>query len=413
MQAPPKYSRRFVVTLVFVLGALTALGPLASDLYLPAFPEIASQLGSTESRIQLTMTSMMLGLAIGQAILGPLSDRYGRRNPLLISGTIFTLVSLACAMAPTADILLILRFVQGLAGAAGMVIARAVIRDFFEGDDIARFISKMLLVTMLAPLLGPILGAQLLELGSWRFIFIFLTVASALTMIFLFFMLPESLPKSDRRDFNIGEFGRTVGRLLTDKAFMAPVLAVGLIFATMFTYISGFSFVSQTTYGATPQTFSLVFAITTVSLVVGNQLNSLMIRFMPASKRLAIGASISITGAVVLFAMNPLGVDTLWSLTAVLAVIMFGNGLVFPNAGSMAMTSQPSPIAGTASAIMGCFQMAMGGSLAALASLTPSGEITITSMTTVMLGLAVGALIAVLVTVRIYRVREKNQALAA
>ncbi|QSB04012.1 multidrug effflux MFS transporter [Natronoglycomyces albus] len=407
----PSYPRRFVVLLVFVLGALTALGPLASDLYLPAFPEIANQLGSTEARIQLTMTSMMLGLALGQAILGPLSDRYGRRKPLLISGAIFTVVSLACALAPTADILLILRFVQGLAGAAGMVIARAVIRDFFEGDDIARFISKMMLVTMLAPLLGPILGAQLLELGSWRFIFIFLTVASAITMIFLYFTLPESLPKEARRDFNLAEFGRTVGQLLRDGAFMAPVMAVGFSFAMMFTYISGFSFVSQNSYGATPQTFGLIFAITTIALVIGNQVNILLIRFIRSSTRLAIGCAINTISVIALFALQPLGLDTLWTITGVLAVLMFGVGVLFPNAGSMAMTSQPPPIAGTASAIMGCIQMAMGGSLAALASMNHASEVTFTSMTTVMLGLGLVAVVAVAFTVRIYRARE--QALAA
>nr|BFF24743.1 hypothetical protein GCM10025732_27080 [Glycomyces mayteni] len=198
------------------------------------------------------MTAMMIGMGVGQAVVGPLSDRFGRRKPLLIGMSVFTLVSLLCAVATSADLLIALRFVQGLSGAAGVVVARAVIRDHFAGDDMTRFTAKMMFVTMLAPMLGPIVGAQLIRFGPWPTVFVFMAVLSALSTFLVWKYLPESLPAEERRSMTAREFGSTVVTLVRDAHFIAPTIAVLMNFSMLFTYVSTFSFISQNELGASP-----------------------------------------------------------------------------------------------------------------------------------------------------------------
>src|SRR5690606_5136673 len=233
-------------------------------------------LASTENHIQLTLTSMMVGLALGQAVIGPLSDRFGRRVPLLIGMGAFTLTALACAVATTADQLIVIRFVQGLSGAAGMVISRAVIRDHFVGDDMTRFTAKMMFITMLAPMLGPIIGAQLIIVAPWPIVFVFMAIMSALATALVWRRLPESLPVEQRRAPSAREFAGMLGRLVRDPHFIAPTLAVCLNFSMLFTYVSTFSFISQNEMGATAGTYSAVFGIGTLALLLGNQANMAM-----------------------------------------------------------------------------------------------------------------------------------------
>ena len=393
------HSRRFIVMMVFVLGALTATAPLATDLYLPAFPDMAESLGSTENHIQLTLTSMMVGLAVGQAVIGPLSDRFGRRRPLLIGMGMFTLTALACTVATSTDQLIVIRFLQGLSGAAGMVIARAIIRDHFEGDDMTRFTAKMLFITMLAPMLGPLLGAQLINFGPWPLVFVFMAVMSALAMALVWKFLPESLAADQRQELNGREFVRTLGRLVTDRYFITPVLVVIFNFSMLFTYVSTFSFISQNEMGASAGIYSLLFGIGTLALLAGNQTNMLMIDRVESSRRMIVGLVISMSGVAALVTVQLLGVDNLVSVPAGISLMMFGCGVIFPNAGAAAMSSQEPKVAGTASAFMGCLQMAAGGAMPALATM---GGVTLTAMTG---GIVVYALLttaAVLVTIRVY-----------
>ncbi|GAB4005489.1 multidrug effflux MFS transporter [Glycomyces albus] len=394
------HSRRFITMMVFVLGALTATAPLATDLYLPAFPDMADALGSTENHIQLTLTSMMVGLGLGQAVIGPLSDRFGRRMPLLIGMGLFTVTALACTVATSADQLIVIRFLQGLSGAAGMVIARAVIRDHFVGDDMTRFTAKMLFITMLAPMLGPIIGAQIITFGPWPLVFVFMGVMSALATFLVWRFLPESLPAESRREFSGGEFVRTLGRLVTDRYFIAPVLVVIFNFSMLFTYVSTFSFISQNQMGASAGSYSLIFGIGVLSLLAGNQANMLMIDRVESSRRMVIGLSISMTGVAVLAGLTLTGTDSLISVPVALAVMMLGCGIIFPNAGAAAMSSQEPQIAGTASAFMGCLQMAAGGVMPALATM---GGVSLASMTGGIVAYGVVTTIAVIAMLRIYR----------
>ncbi|MBB4931636.1 DHA1 family bicyclomycin/chloramphenicol resistance-like MFS transporter [Lipingzhangella halophila] len=390
-------SRRSVAFLVLVLGMLTATGPLATDLYLPAFPEIAADLGAAEAQIQLTLTAMMVGLALGQLIIGPLSDGLGRRTPMLVGVAVFTIASFLCVLVPSAGVFVALRFVQGVAGAAGAVISRAVVRDLFSGDDAARFFSRLVLVIGVAPMLGPIVGGQLLLVGPWQLCFVVLGAVSALSFVVVFFWLPETLPGEQRQAMRVSGLLVTVWRLVRDARFVGPALTLGLTFAMMFTYISAFSFVSQDEFGASAQAYSVMFAINTVGLICGTQVNGFLIGRMETSRRLAGGLCLALLAVVVLLSLAVSGAASLVSLTATLFVMMFGVGFVMPNATTLALSSQVPAVAGTASALMGSMQFAMGGGLASLAGLTASGDATLMSMTSVMVGLGVLAVLVFLV----------------
>ncbi|GAA3739540.1 DHA1 family bicyclomycin/chloramphenicol resistance-like MFS transporter [Spinactinospora alkalitolerans] len=389
--APAPRRRRFVALLVFVLGILTATGPLATDLYLPAFPQIAAELDAPASQIQLTLTAVMVGMALGQMVIGPMSDVWGRRRPLLIGVAVFTVASLLCVVAPSAPALIAIRFVQGLAGAAGAVISRAVVRDTFEGDAAAKFFSRLILIVGLAPMLGPILGGQLLLLGPWQLIFAVLGAAGLLSFALVLFCLPETLPAHQRSPLQAAAMARTFARLLRDPRFLGPTLTLGLSFAMTFTYISAFSFISQNEFGGSAQQFSLIFGVNTLGMVLGTQVNAALITRMHTSRRLLAGLAGSVAAVAALAALAMSGQANLVSVTAVLFVMMFCTGFISPNATTLAISSQPAEVAGTASALLGTLQFALGGGLAATAGLTATGEASLASMTAVMLATGVAA----------------------
>jgi DHA1 family bicyclomycin/chloramphenicol resistance-like MFS transporter len=236
---PPHVSMPNRTRLVVIIGALSAFGPLSIDMYLPALPSLPQELGGTASQVQLTLTACLLGLAAGQVIAGPLSDRMGRRRPLLAGLLLYALASLMCAVAPSLPALIAFRLLQGLAGAAGVVIARAVVRDLFSGSDVARFLALTMLVNGLAPILAPIIGGQLLTFTTWRGVFILLTVIGVGLFLLAALGLGESLPEEQRRTGGIMETLRTFRSLLTDRSFVGYALSSGLAFAAMFAYISG------------------------------------------------------------------------------------------------------------------------------------------------------------------------------
>ncbi|SJZ37795.1 MFS transporter, DHA1 family, bicyclomycin/chloramphenicol resistance protein [Marinactinospora thermotolerans DSM 45154] len=392
---PPR-SRRFVALLVAVLGMLSATSSLATDLYLPAFPQISADLGASEAQIHLTLTAMMIGLALGQLMIGPLSDMWGRRLPLLVGVGVFTLTSFLCVVAPSAEALTVIRFVQGLAASAGAVISRAVVRDAFDGDAAARFFSRLVLISGIAPLIGPVIGGQLLLLGSWHVIFAALGTAGLVSLVLVFFGMPESLPKSERRPQRLSVTVSSFGRLLRDPAFMLPALTMALSFAMSFTYISTFSFVSQSQFGASAQQFSLVFALNTLGMVLGSQVNAALIGRMHASRRLTTGLVGALTSVVLLALLDVSGNATLVTSSVVLFAMMFFTGLVSPNATSMAISSQPSSLAGTSSALVGALQFGIGSGLASLAGVISGGHATLGGMIVIMLATAVAAALSFL-----------------
>ena len=244
---------------VVVLGMLSTFGPLSLDLYLPALPELADDLDASASAAQLSITACLVGLAVGQLVAGPLSDRLGRRRPLIVGLVGFLLASVACALAPSAAILVLLRFIQGLAGAAGLVISRAIARDLYSGRALMIFFSRLILVAGLAPVIAPILGGQLSRIMSWRGIFGVLAGFGAVLLLAGWLGLKETLPPERRI---VGGFSKTLhgyNTLLHDRFFVGCALSSGLAGASMFAYISGSTFVLQRIYGMSPQGFSFVF----------------------------------------------------------------------------------------------------------------------------------------------------------
>lgn len=391
---PEVRSRRSIALLVMVLGVLTATGPLATDMYLPAFPQITRDLGTSEAQIGLTLTAIMLGLAAGQLVIGPMSDAWGRRRPLLVGVAMFTVTSVLCVFVPNVTAFIVLRFAQGVAGAAGAVIARAVVRDMFQGDDAVRFFSRLALVMMLAPLLAPLVGAQLLLVGPWQLSFWVLAAMAALSFVLVLFWLPESLPASERRAQGPRALAATVGSLVRDRRFVAPVLSLGLSFGMLFTYVSAFSFVSQNEFGVSPQTYGWLFAVNALASMMGTQGNGLLVGRMDTKRRLLMGLLVALVAVLTLLVLALTGTAQLWMVSSLLALMMLSVGFIMPNATVSALDGQPVAVAGTASALMGSLQFALGGAIAALAGMTPSGEASLVSMSVVMASVAVLSLLS-------------------
>ena len=349
---------------VVVLGLLSTFGPLSLDLYLPALPQLADDLNASASAAQLSITACLVGLAFGQLIAGPLSDRLGRRRPLIVGLVAFLLASVACALAPSVAILVLLRLIQGLAGAAGIVISRAIARDLYSGRSLMIFFSRLLLVAGLAPVIAPILGGQLSRIMSWRGIFGVLAGFGAVLLLAGLFGLRETLPPERRI---VGGFGRTLqgyNTLLHDRFFVGCALSSGLAGASMFAYIAGSTFVLQRIYGMSPQGFSLVFGCISLGLVAAAQGGARLALVWPLTRVLGLGLTINLLGATALL-MTVISGLPLAALIGALVIMVCAVGLIFPTANALAMADYPD-LAGTASSLQGLSQFVFGAVAAPL-----------------------------------------------
>jgi MFS transporter, DHA1 family, multidrug resistance protein len=382
--------------LVVLLGTLCLLGPLSIDAYLPAFPSIAGDFGATESQIQLSLTTFIIGLSLGQLLVGPLSDSWGRRRPLLVGIGSYVVVSLFCAVAPNALALSGLRLLQGLGVAAGFVVAMAVARDRFEGLAMARFMSLMMLVNSLGPVVAPVLGGQLLRFTSWRGTFVALALIGSALLISLAVGLPETLPKNKRRPANLLLTLKVFGGLLADRKFVGYAVASALALGALFGYVAGASFVLQGVYGLSPQQFSLVFGANSVAIVVAGLLNTRLTgRIMPRPL-LKIGLAGAAVGGVGLLVGGLVG-GGLATFLPPLFVLTMSVGLLMPNAGSLAMSRHPEA-AGSASAVLGVTTFLVGGLMAPLVG--AGGSASVLPMVTVMAGSTVLAVLVFAVLTR-------------
>lgn len=360
-----QYVGRKYVQLVLVLGALSAIGPLTIDTYLPALPELSRQLGATDSQAQATITGLLIGLGFGQLIIGPLSDAVGRRKPLLAGLVLHAAMSLLCALAPSIEMLTVTRSLQGFAGAAVAVVSMAVVRDLFSGIRAAQLLSRLVLVLGVAPILAPSLGSALLALTSWRGIFVVLALAALLMLVLAFVALPETLPVERRRPASIVGSLRGYGALFSDRLFIVMVLVAGLMFATLFAYISGASFVLQDLYGLTPAQFGLAFSANAVGMIAMTQLNPWLVkRYSPVSV-LTFGVLLAVSGAVALLILMLAGVQGWFAFMAPLFFVISAAGLSFPNAPAIAL-NRHGESAGTAAAMLGASQFMIGGAVAPL-----------------------------------------------
>ncbi|MGV9367401.1 multidrug effflux MFS transporter [Amycolatopsis sp. NPDC003731] len=387
-------SRRAQLKFVLVLGGLTAFGPLSIDMYLPALPRMAADLHAADSTVQLTLSAFIVGLALGQLVLGPLSDALGRRGPLLAGLVLYVVGSVLCAVSPDALLLVAARLVQSLGAAAGIVIARATVRDLFSGTAMTKFFSTLMLVSGLAPILAPLIGGQLLNWTSWRGVFVVLTAFGALLLAVVVFFLPE--PSAVRSPLRLGQVMRTYGRLALDRSFAGYALASGLLFASMFAYISGSSFALQGVYGLSPQAYSVVFGANGVGIVLAGQLNGRLVGRVRERALLLSGLLLGVFGGAFVLASVLLKAPLALLLVS-LFLLVSSIGLVMPNASSLALASHARS-AGAASALLGVLQFVVGAVATPLVGLGGPG--TAVPMAATMAGFAALALVAYLTLAR-------------
>jgi len=359
---------RVSLRMLLVIGALTAFGPLSIDSYLPALPSISAALDADASQVQLSLTSCLIGLAVGQLLAGSASDRWGRRPPLLVGIVAFIAASIACALATSVWQLIALRLVQGLGGAAGVVISRAVVRDLLSGPTAARFFSMLMMITGTGPMVAPQIGAQLLQLGSWRLIFTALGFAGALLLVVAAVWLPETHTMQRRAARSGNDGGLAALRaVLTHRVFIATALATGLGYGAIFAYVGGSSFALETTYHLSPQAFGLVFGMNGVGLVAASQVNAHVVRRVGPARLLTGGLVGMASGGVGLLVATLTHAPLPATLVSMFAVIC-ANGFVAPNALAMALEDFPHA-SGSASALVGVLQFAIGGVTAPLVGL--------------------------------------------
>ena len=350
---------------VLVLGALIAIGPLTIDTYLPALPSITRDLAASESAVQGTLTGILLGMGLGQLLVGPLADAVGRRRPLIAGLSLHIMASVFCAFAPSIELLTVGRAVQGLGNAAVAVVAMAMVRGLFAGSAAATMLSRLMLVMGLAPVLAPTVGGAILQHTSWRGVFGILALAGVLLVTLATMALRETLPPQRRRPLAIGSALATYASLLRDRTFVGLVLISGLMFATLFAYISGSSFVLQDIYGLSVAQFGLAFGANSLGFLTGSQLNPFLLRRFPPRQLVRAGVTLGAVSALLLLASAATGVGGLTMILVPLWFLLLSCGLTLPNTPALALTRH-GEAAGTAAALLGASQFVIGGAAAPL-----------------------------------------------
>ncbi|WP_370637540.1 multidrug effflux MFS transporter [Salinicoccus sp. ID82-1] len=351
-------SRKFWV--IVLLGTLTAIGPLSMDMYLPALPIVTTDLDTTASLAQLSLTACLIGLAVGQLIFGPLSDIKGRKRPLLYTLAAYALVSVFCAFTDNIWVFIFLRFIQGFTGAAGIVIARAAARDMYAGKDLTKAFALLALVNGAAPILAPISGGFVLNFGSWPVVFLIIGAIGLLLLVAVALLFDETLHPENRSEGDVFAVVKTFDVLFKDRTFMAIAFIQALIMSSMFAYIAGSPFVLQNIYDVSPQQFSLIFALNGVGIIVAAQLAGRLAGSMVESRILLIGVLVSFFGSIGLVAVIVFNLP-LMVMILVLFLVVSSVGLVSTTAFSMGMQNQRKS-AGSASALLGLLPF-IGGAL--------------------------------------------------
>ncbi|WP_063712788.1 multidrug effflux MFS transporter [Sciscionella marina] len=376
--------------LAALLGALSAAPSLAIDMYIPALPNLAADLRASPGQAQLSLTGFLVGLALGQLVAGPVSDMLGRRKPILVGISAFAVGCALCAAAINAPMLVIVRVVAGLVASAGLVIARAVVTDRYQGPDADRFFAALLAIAGLAPSLAPLAGGVLLQVIDWRGVFAVITVLAVAIGVGSFVWLPESLPRERRRTSSEQGTRASTRSLLTNRDFVRFAAAVGLSFASLFAVISGAPFFLEQTYGLTALQTSIVLAINGLGIVLAGQVSTRLVTRTGPWKLVLAGFAVSGSGGIILLTVHVMHAG-LWAALIGLFLAMSPVGLVLPNATSLAMATRPArERAGTASAVIGVAQFAFGGIAAPLASAGGATALPIATMALVSVVAGIG-----------------------
>ncbi len=350
------------------LALLSAIAPLAIDMYLPGLPALGADLHTSPAAAQLTLTTFMLGLAAGQLLMGPLSDSLGRRRPLVLGTTLLIVAGIGCAVAPSIGVLVAFRFIQGLTGGIGVVVARAVIADRTEGDSAAKLFSIMMIITSAAPVAAPLIGGALIGPIGWRGIFGVLTGLAVLMLLAVLAFVPESLPRERRHDFHAGAIARNVGTVLKNRRYLGYTLCFSVGFGAMFAYISASPFIIQDLMGFSPGVFSLLFAINAVGIGMAGTVNTRLVGLVRPQRLLAIGVGMLVTVGVAMMLTTVLAPDLHWLLLVLMFCLTSSFGLTAGNATALAL-GQVRETAGSGSAVLGTLQFLIGAIVPPLAGL--------------------------------------------
>ncbi len=363
----PSYAK-----LAMILGTLSAFAPISIDMYLPALPSIAGDFDTQTSVAQQTLAVFFIGLALGQAFYGPIADRIGRRPPLLFGCGLYMLACIGCALAPTIQSLILLRFVQALGGCAGIVISRSIVRDLFDQQESARMYSFLMLVMGLAPITAPLIGGQLLLFFGWRAIFITLGGFGLLCFLLVILILPETLPSERRTSVGLGAALRSYGEILTSRRYMGFAVAGGLASSAMFAYISGSSFVFIELNGVAPERFGLLFGTNAIGLIAAAQFNRWLLRRYQGIQILNAALAFTASSGLLLVVVTATGFGGFPAMLIVLFCCIASTGLVGPNATAAAMAPYAQR-AGSAAALLGAIQFILGAGAGSLVGLLHNG----------------------------------------
>jgi len=403
--------RRRVLYIV-LLGALTALGPFTIDLYLPAFPVLETDFQTTAAAIQLTLTGTMIGFALGQLIVGPLSDKVGRRIPLLAVTALHVVASVAAALAPTLDLLMVARVGMGMGAAAGGVVAMAIVRDLFGGRRLVVMLSRLALVSGVAPVAAPLIGSALLAIMPWRGIFVVLAIYGAVMLVCAIFLIPETLPRARRHDKGSTTILQRYKSVFSDRVFLGVLIIGGMSFSGMFSYLSASSFLFQQSFGFDAQQYGMLFAVNSLGIVLGVQAASrLAARFGPQWV-LAASTAVLVLAAAAIIVCDALGFG-FWGTAIPLFIFITACGFTFPCVQVLAL-DRHGKAAGTAASVLGAVNFGVAGFISPIVGwISRDAGITATSMATVMFGCAIIGALALWLVVRPRSVRRLTPWLSA
>lgn len=367
--------RRQLARLVMILGALTAFGSMSIDMYLPAFPQIARDLGIPISTVQLSVSAFLFGSAAGQLFYGPLADRVGRRIPLLAGLTLYVVSAVGCACVNTGEGLLFWRVVMAVGGGAGMVIARAVVRDLYDTAEAARMFSLLMLLMGAAPILAPLVGGQLLLITGWRGIFVFLAFFGLLSLGAVAAGLPETLPAERRIRHSLTQMVAVYGHLLGDRHYLRYSIALGCVSGINFAYISGAPFVFIELHGVSPQQFGLLFGAGACGLIGASQINRRLLRRYSPQRILNKAFTVNAAAALLLTVAAVSGIGGFLAQITLIFLCLAMTGLLYPNVTALALAPFDKA-AGSASALLGTIQYTLGAAAGALVGIFHNGTAT-------------------------------------